>query len=51
MVDPYVYAHLVNENDNGGQAAIMKGLASLAKSENIAIALVHHAKKPTGNVA
>jgi hypothetical protein len=49
VLDPYVYTHNVNENDNGGQAAVMKALATVFAETAVACALVHHAKKPSAN--
>ena len=48
-IDPYVYIHLTNENDNSAQAAVMSALVSVATETKVAVALVHHAKKPSAN--
>lgn len=48
-MDPYVYAHLTNENDNSAQAAVMSAIVSIAQDTNVAFAIVHHAKKPSAN--
>ncbi len=48
-MDPYVYAHLTNENDNSAQAAVMNAVVSIAQETNAAVAIVHHAKKPSAN--
>jgi hypothetical protein len=49
MIDPYVFLHTINENDNMGQGAVMKALANVAGQTNAAIAVVHHSKKPSAN--
>lgn len=49
IFDPYVYLHTINENDNSGQAAVMKALVSVFLETKTAGALVHHAKKPSAN--
>jgi hypothetical protein len=49
IIDPYVYAHEINENDNMGQAAVMKALAAVAVATKSSIELVHHSKKPPAN--
>ena len=49
MIDPYVYVHTINENDNSGQAAVMNALAGVFGETEAACALVHHAKKPAAN--
>jgi hypothetical protein len=49
MIDPYVYVHSINENDNMGQAAVMQTLTGVVAATDIAMAIVHHAKKPAAN--
>jgi RecA-family ATPase len=49
IVDPYVYVHSINENDNMGQAAVMQALTGVVAATNVALSLVHHAKKPAAN--
>lgn len=46
-IDPYVYLHAVNENDNSAQAMVMSALISVFSETQAACALVHHAKKPS----
>jgi hypothetical protein len=49
MIDPYVFLHNINENDNMGQGAVMKALSHVAGATNCAVAVVHHSKKPAAN--
>lgn len=45
IIDPFVSAHSVPENDNGAIDHIVKTLGKVAKLTNCAIHLVHHASK------
>ncbi|MGZ6673838.1 MAG: AAA family ATPase, partial [Solirubrobacteraceae bacterium] len=49
QMDPYIYLSTLNENDNNSQGALMGALKDLAQETQVAIALVHHAKKPNAN--
>lgn len=48
IVDPWVSAHLAQENDNGAQDAIAKRLARLAVNANCAVLVAHHSTKLGG---
>ena len=45
VLDPLVRLHRANENDAGEIAAILGRLRALQRKHNVAIALVHHARK------
>jgi len=45
IIDPLVYFHSVDENDNAAMGMIMEQLRNLANNHNVAIIIVHHAKK------
>lgn len=45
ILDPFVAAHAVSENDNGKINVVMRQLARLADRTEIAIELVHHVRK------
>ena len=45
IIDPLVYFHSMNENDNAEMGLVMEQFRSLANNLNIAIIIVHHAKK------
>lgn len=49
MIDPWVSAHQVSENDNNAVDKAVKALASIARSCKCAIEIVHHARKGNGN--
>jgi hypothetical protein len=51
MIDPFVAAHQVNENDNVAINAIVGKLRELADRSQCSIALVHHIRKGNGNDA
>jgi hypothetical protein len=46
IVDPFVGAHGVAENDNTAVDAVAKQFAKIAASENMAVELMHHVRKP-----
>ena len=49
--DPFVSAHLVNENNNGSIQAVVAMLRKLARDTNSSIQLVHHIRKTNGDDA
>jgi RecA-family ATPase len=51
IIDPFVSAHLVNENNNGSIQAVVAMLRKLARDTNSAIQLVHHIRKGNGDDA
>lgn len=48
IVDPFVSAHKVGENDNGAVDAVAKVFGNIADECNCAIELVHHVRKGPG---
>jgi hypothetical protein len=48
IVDPFVSAHSMPENDNGAMDAAVKAFALVADRTNCAIDLVHHSRKLNG---
>lgn len=51
VLDPWVSAHQVNENDNGSIDAIAKALVQVASTAKCCIVIVHHARKLGGTEA
>jgi len=51
IIDPFVSAHLVNENNNGSIQAVVAMLRKLARDTNSSIQLVHHIRKTNGDDA
>ncbi len=51
IVDPLVSAHYANENDNMQMDLVVKTLGRIAGECGIAIEVVHHTRKGTGNGA
>ena len=51
IIDPFISAHLVNENNNGSIQAVVAMLRKLARDTNSAIQLVHHIRKGNGDDA
>jgi len=51
ILDPFVSAHLVNENNNGSVQAVVAMLRKLARDTNSSIQLVHHIRKTNGDDA
>ena len=51
ILDPFVSAHLVNENNNGSIQAVVAMLRKLARDTNSSIQLVHHIRKTNGDDA
>lgn len=51
VIDPFVSSHSVNENDNNEIDLVVKQWAKIAHDEQIAVHIVHHVKKGTGNTA
>jgi RecA-family ATPase len=50
-IDPFISAHLVNENSNGSIQAVVAMLRKLARDTNSSIQLVHHIRKTNGDDA
>jgi AAA domain len=48
ILDPFVSAHRVTENDNGAIDAVAKTLGRIAGAANCAIECVHHTRKNNG---
>jgi hypothetical protein len=46
IIDPFVGAHGVAENDNTAIDAVVKQFAKIAASEGMAVELIHHVRKP-----
>jgi RecA-family ATPase len=51
ILDPFVSAHLVNENNNGSIQAVVALLRKLARDTNSSVQLVHHIRKGNGDDA
>ena len=51
IVDPFISAHLVNENNNGSVQAVVAMLRKLARDTNSSVQLVHHIRKGNGDDA
>lgn len=51
ILDPFVSAHMVNENNNGSIQAVVAMLRKLARDTNTSIMLVHHIRKTNGEDA
>jgi hypothetical protein len=51
LLDPFIRMHRVDENDAGQVAAILDELRQLQRRHDVAICIVHHARKngPAGN--
>ncbi len=49
VVDPFVSSHMVSENDNAKIDKVIKTWAAIARRKNIAILVVHHTRKMSGN--
>ena len=49
VLDPFISAHTVTENDNVAIDAVVKSLAEIAVRTNCAIELVHHTRKLHGD--
>lgn len=49
IIDPFVSAHQLNENDNMQMDAVVKRLAALAADTNAAVSVVHHTRKSNGD--
>jgi hypothetical protein len=45
LLDPLVELHTAEENDNGALRGVMAQFRTLATSHNMAVAIVHHARK------
>lgn len=50
IIDPFVAAHEVSENDNGAINAVVRALGRVAEQANCAIELVHHIRKPGAGI-
>lgn len=46
ILDPFVSAHRLGENDNNAIDAVIKRLGTLAERANCAVEIVHHVRKP-----
>ena len=46
IIDPFISAHSINENDNGEVDAVVKEFGRLASKARVAVDLVHHTRKP-----
>lgn len=51
LLDPFVRLHRVNENQAGDVAAILGYLGELQRAHDLAVAVVHHARKNGGAAA
>lgn len=51
FIDPFVGAHMVNENDNMAMAAVVAEIRKVADLTNSAFGLVHHIRKGNGEDA
>ena len=49
MLDPFVSAHRMGENDNNAIDAVVKRLGKLADRTNAAVEIVHHVRKPSNS--
>ena len=49
MLDPFVSAHRMGENDNNAIDAVIKRLGKLADRTNAAVEIVHHVRKPSNS--
>jgi len=49
ILDPFISAHLVNENNNGSIQAVVSMLRKLARDTNSSVQLVHHIRKGNGS--
>jgi hypothetical protein len=49
IVDPFIAAHRIPENDNPGIEVVAKSFARIADATNCAIGVVHHVRKTNGN--
>ena len=49
IIDPFVSAHSVSENDNGAIDTVVKSLRSVARQTRCAIEVVHHVAKLRGD--
>lgn len=47
VLDPFVSAHRMGENDNNAIDAVIKRLGKLADRTNAAVEIVHHVRKPS----
>lgn len=47
ILDPFVSAHRMGENDNNAIDAVIKRLGKLAERTNAAVEVVHHVRKPS----
>jgi hypothetical protein len=48
ILDPFVSAHRMGENDNNAIDAVVKRLGKLSERCNCAVEIVHHVRKPGG---
>ena len=51
ILDPFVSAHQVNENNNGSVQAVVAMIRKLARDTNSSVQLVHHIRKTNGDDA
>jgi AAA domain len=50
VLDPFVRLHRIDENNSGEVAPLLAFLRELQRRHALAVAVVHHAKKGTGNI-
>jgi hypothetical protein len=51
LLDPFVRLHRINENQSGDVAAVLGYLRELQRAHDLAVAVVHHARKNGGPAA
>jgi len=51
LLDPFVRLHRINENQAGDVAAVLGYLRELQRTHDLAVAVVHHARKNGGSTA
>ena len=51
IIDPFIAAHEVQENDNGAINAVVRALGRIAEFGNCAVELVHHVRKPGAGIS
>jgi hypothetical protein len=51
LLDPFVRLHRINENQSGDVAAVLGYLRELQRAHDLAVAVVHHARKNGGTTS
>ena len=51
LLDPFVRLHRINENQSGDVAAVLGYLRELQRAHDLAVAVVHHARKNGGSTS